>query len=106
MTKRPYDYGTHECLDRTYLVMELFSYVSEHPQVVDNPEWKAMADRVHDEMWKLYQAIGNSDMEDFIDDVMKADSAIMKHLKAAEDREDDARRALIQQVQTILSKFK
>lgn len=53
-----YDYGTHECLDRTFLVMELLSYVSEHPQVVSEPEWKDMADSAHQQLWLLYQAIG------------------------------------------------
>lgn len=81
MIKRPYDYGTHECLDRTYLCMELFSYVSEHPQVEENPEWKAQADRIHSEMWKLYQDIANSDDGEPV----------------------DPRRAVIQQVQDILS---
>jgi len=55
-----YDYGTHECLDRTYLVMEMFSYVSEHPQVKASAEWTALADEAHTALWKLYQAIGNT----------------------------------------------
>ncbi|OCJ12520.1 hypothetical protein A6U86_05720 [Rhizobium sp. AC27/96] len=53
-----YDYGTHECLDRTYLVMEMFSYVSEHPQVKANPQWTEMAEKAHHALWELYQAIG------------------------------------------------
>lgn len=60
-----YDYGTHECLDRTYIVMELFSYVSEHPQVRCDEEWKKLADDAHDALYKLYSAIGETmDEED------------------------------------------
>lgn len=53
-----YDYGTHECLDRTHLVMELLSYVSEHPQVVANPDWLKRAEEAHQVLFDLYQAIG------------------------------------------------
>jgi len=56
-----YDFGTHECLDRTYLVMELLSYVSEHPQVKANEEWRELADTAHGALWKLYQSIGAVD---------------------------------------------
>lgn len=57
-TDRLYDYGTHECMDRTYLVMELLSYVSEHPQVKENSEWAELADQAHTALFKLYQSIG------------------------------------------------
>jgi hypothetical protein len=61
--------------------MEMFSYVSEHPQVVENAAWKERADRIHKEMWKLYQDIGLSDEPDTADPKL----------------------ALIRQVQDILS---
>lgn len=60
--KHPYDYGTHECLDRTYLVMELLSYVSEHPQVRRDKNWTELAETAHSALWALYQAIGNADV--------------------------------------------
>lgn len=53
-----YDYGTHECLDRTYIVMELFSYVSEHPQIKENAQWVELADKAHTALWNLYQSVG------------------------------------------------
>ena len=55
---KAYDFGTHECLDRTYLVMELLSYVSEHPQVKEQPEWSKACDEAHTTLWNLYQSIG------------------------------------------------
>jgi hypothetical protein len=58
MAQRPYDYGTHECLDRTFLVMEMLSYVSEHPQVKECPEWEDLVGKAHSALWDLYQAIG------------------------------------------------
>lgn len=56
--ERPYDYGTHECLDRTFIVMEMLSYVSEHPQVKECSEWKELAGKAHSALWDLYHAIG------------------------------------------------
>lgn len=58
---RIYDFGTHECVDRTYLVMELLSYVSEHPQVKADPEWRDMAEKAHGALWVLYQSLGSFD---------------------------------------------
>jgi hypothetical protein len=60
MRDRKYDYGTHECLDRTYLVMELLSYVSEHPQVIENETWAALAQQAQDTLYNLYSAIGET----------------------------------------------
>jgi hypothetical protein len=62
MSERTYDYGTHECLDRTAMVMHLFSSVQEHPQVVADPTWSDMADKAMRALMALYQSIGN-DME-------------------------------------------
>ena len=62
MSQRTYDYGTHECVDRTYLVMELLSYVSEHPQVKNDLVWSDMAEKAHNALWVLYQSIG-ADMD-------------------------------------------
>lgn len=59
-----YDYGTHEVLDRTYIVMELLSYVSEQPQVLANPEWAALTQSAHDALWKLYRAVGSMKDDD------------------------------------------
>jgi len=55
-----YDYGTHECLDRTYMTMELFSYVSQHPQIKANEEWQKMAGIAHSALYTLYNAIGET----------------------------------------------
>lgn len=55
---RPYDYGTHECTDRTFIVMEMLSYVTDHPQVQECAGWKDLAEKAHDALWNPYQAIG------------------------------------------------
>lgn len=58
MKKKIDDYHIHEALDRTFIAMEMFSYVSEHPAVTANSEWLKKAEAAHHEMWELYQMIG------------------------------------------------
>ncbi len=50
--------GKHEALDRTFLIMEMFSYVSDHPEVRRNIDWNARAEEIENKLYELYQAIG------------------------------------------------
>lgn len=52
------DYDVHEALDRTHIFMEMFSYVSEHPAVSKNEQWRLKAEEAHNAMWELYKMIG------------------------------------------------
>ena len=58
---RIYDFGAHECVDRTYIVMEMLSYVSGHPKVKESPELADLAEKAHGALWVLYQSLGSYD---------------------------------------------
>lgn len=58
MKKKIDDYHIHEALDRTFIAMEMFSYVSEHPAVKANKDWLKKAEDAHSIMYELYQMIG------------------------------------------------
>jgi len=57
--KPKYDFGTHEALHASWIAFDSFeSYVCEHKAVIANKAWKKQAQKVLDEMFKLYQMIG------------------------------------------------
>lgn len=61
--KKTDDYHVHEALDRTFIVMEMLSYVSEHPAIVERLEWKEKAEKAHDILFELYQMIGKEHLK-------------------------------------------
>lgn len=52
------DYGTHEALDRTYMITEMMDLLVGHPQILENPEWLHLAERALQNLLDLYQSIG------------------------------------------------
>lgn len=58
----------HESLDRMFLVMEMFNqYVLDHPFVEKTPRLKARAEKLSEDMMKMYQRIG-SEYGDYYED--------------------------------------
>ncbi len=54
---READYGRHEILDRSEMIMGLVGdYLMEHQDIRDDE--KALARRAHDALFRLYQAVG------------------------------------------------
>lgn len=57
----PDELSMHELLDRSYLVMELFSqYVVEHHALEHMPELRGQAGAVHQALFDFYQAVGGA----------------------------------------------
>lgn len=53
-----YDFGTHEALHTSYLLLDAWSdHVQDHPRVQENKELAAQAQKAVDEMYKLYSMI-------------------------------------------------
>lgn len=54
------EFHWHEALDRTNMVLVMFSeHVGEHPAVSQTPELKEAADKITVALGNLYQEIGN-----------------------------------------------
>lgn len=50
----------HEVLDRSMLVLELFSdYVADHPIVENDPTLKKLADEISEKLYNFYSTIGD-----------------------------------------------
>ncbi|MBB4287863.1 hypothetical protein [Roseospira goensis] len=61
---QPGSYGCHEALHMASFLMEsVDGSVLEHPAVVLNPEWFALAAQAHDALFALYQAIGAAHLD-------------------------------------------
>jgi hypothetical protein len=54
----PGTFGCHEALDRCSLFADLVDEFSEHQAIMQNPEWKRLADIAATALVDLYQAIG------------------------------------------------
>ena len=53
-------FSMHEALDRTHVVLDTFyGFILEHPFVQDVPELKNKATSIANDMYDLYQMIGN-----------------------------------------------
>jgi len=58
------EFGRHEVLHMSsFLMGAVAEQLLEHEQIASNPEWKALANRAHDALFDLYQAIGASRLE-------------------------------------------
>ena len=61
MTKKLDRFHWHEALDRTSLVANMFDdHVFEHPAITSNKKLKAMAEKVSEKIWTLYEKIGDA----------------------------------------------
>lgn len=56
----PGTFGCHEALDRCSLFADLIDEFSEHPAIVQNPEWRRLAESAATALADLYQAIGSA----------------------------------------------
>lgn len=55
----PGSFGCHEALHMASVAVDLVDRaLLEHPAIADVPEWKALADKAHQALFDLYQAIG------------------------------------------------
>ena len=53
------DYGVHEALDRSECCASLVvDWLIEHPVIEARKDWFALAERAHEALFDLYQAIG------------------------------------------------
>jgi hypothetical protein len=55
----PGTFGCHELLDRTSLVMNQVSDLLTHPSCTQNKEWYLLAHKAFDNLFQLYQHIGD-----------------------------------------------
>lgn len=61
----PGSFGMHEALHTTSVVMEIVaSHVMESPAIVKDPELYRLAHQAHENLFNLYQAIGNEHLRD------------------------------------------
>ena len=68
------DYGRHEVLHRTsFLHRAVSAELCDHRQVQAHPEWKALADAAADQLWTLYQMIGEVHLADGAPEMLGAD---------------------------------
>ena len=63
--------GSHELLDRTYLVLNLLEqHILDHPACVREPSWYELAERAAAALRTLYQKVGAAQPEDAPADVV------------------------------------
>ena len=56
----------HEALDRTHLVLEIFTdFVADHPAITSNMDLHGLAETIGNDLAELYQKIGAKRFEDF-----------------------------------------
>lgn len=61
---KPGSFGCHELLDRTCLVADTVEqYVLSHPACAQNREWYALAEKAVTALRELYQAVGQTHLE-------------------------------------------
>jgi hypothetical protein len=60
----PVTCGCHEALHVASILTQLIATrLLEHGAVIQNPEWYALADRAHQALFDLYQAIGATHLD-------------------------------------------
>lgn len=61
----PGTFGCHEALHMTSVLVNTVSeHLVEHPAIMLNPSWHALAEKAADALAELYQAIGQEHMND------------------------------------------
>lgn len=57
--KQPNDYGRHEALHTASVIAEMVeTHLINHPEIEKVPEWEDLAEKAHQALFDLYQAIG------------------------------------------------
>jgi hypothetical protein len=60
-----HDYGQHEAMHAaSVFALMVENHLAGHPQVEENPEWKALAKRAVEALWDLYQGIAAVHIQD------------------------------------------
>lgn len=61
----PGTFGCHEAFHTASVALDLVSgHVLEHPAVILNPDWYALADKARQALFDLYTAIGQTHMDE------------------------------------------
>ena len=53
----PGTFSCHEALDRTALIQQLVDGLGKHQAILQNPVWRALAERATDSLQELYNEI-------------------------------------------------
>ena len=64
MTDKTDDYARHEALHMSlFLTNAVGTELMEHAAVKENDEWAALAEKAHEALFDLYQAIGGAHLK-------------------------------------------
>ncbi len=59
------NYARHEILHMSlFLAESVHEQLASRPLVQQNPEWKHLAERAHEALFELYQAVGGEHLDD------------------------------------------